>query len=654
MAEKTSNDAIRDACDATTIDKSNVRACGTETSSNQVRAPDPKDGSWDEKNKSEHSFHEESEAEEMVGSDGEVTADSKQSHTSADEKQTNENGDRILVIPARFTRSGRKKAIPFPLKLMRVLSIKEYDGVIKWLPAGKSWVIVDTKAFSKRVLPIHFKEAKYSSFTRKLHRWGFQRHLRGEETGAFFHKDFRRGRMDLCEQMSCYKPRPPKMQLPNHPPRGGLPIQAATPNTTSQMQFSAAAPVVPFMNQNPSNYSHVPSHPPLQMAFPPQPLAPRGAEMGDAATRNITTGTTTTRPADRDTIQSSNDVNTWDIAIELEVTRRLRESIQNASGSPSTGPRQTRQLPHASQPVPFVPTESHLDVANPRDVDLTVPMQTRYTSERISMPVDYPMRNSTMNSMGVPVPALQPPSMGVGYVENRGKLSTGLTGPPGTSQHPNAQVEDRIQEMIAIREGAMKQNVAMLEAERLAALQKDAAQLGADRRGGNMQQDVAILEAERRALLQQETARLATDRRGGNIQQDRAMLEAKRLAALQQDAAQLAADRREGDMVRLEAERRALLQQDAAKLGAERRVAMQQQERLQMMEAERRAAMQQSISTGSDTRNVIQEVQAAETRMAIQAAQIQDREDCIRREMVRRSQGLHSLPHSHFDGAKSA
>lgn len=135
-------------------------------------------------------------------------------------------------IPQRFTKSGRKKATPFPLKvskrtiscihkqlrldhikftkydsskishcclfystwyppavsfscffplreqLMKVLSKKENNDVIAWTPDGKSFLIVKPKAFVADILPNHFKQAKYSSFTRKLHRWGFQRHLR--------------------------------------------------------------------------------------------------------------------------------------------------------------------------------------------------------------------------------------------------------------------------------------------------------------------------------------------------------------------------------------------------------------------------------------------------------------------------------------------
>lgn len=88
---------------------------------------------------------------------------------------------------------------------MKVLSNKEFEPIITWMPSGKSFCIVDSKTFVADVLPEQFKSAKYASFTRKLHRWGFMRHYRGEEAGAFYHNLFRKDRLDLVEQMTCHK-----------------------------------------------------------------------------------------------------------------------------------------------------------------------------------------------------------------------------------------------------------------------------------------------------------------------------------------------------------------------------------------------------------------------------------------------------------------
>lgn len=90
---------------------------------------------------------------------------------------------------------------------MKVLSTKRFNDIICWTPDGSSFAILRPKAFASEILPTYFKEAKYSSFTRKLHRWGFQRHLRGADTGSFYHKNFQRGRLDLLDLMTCYKPR---------------------------------------------------------------------------------------------------------------------------------------------------------------------------------------------------------------------------------------------------------------------------------------------------------------------------------------------------------------------------------------------------------------------------------------------------------------
>jgi hypothetical protein len=71
--------------------------------------------------------------------------------------------------------------------------------------------IIKPRAFAKEVLPAHFKTAKYSSFIRKLHRWGFAKKIRDsrEEKGTFFHKNFQKGRLDLVEKI-----RPAPRNLP--------------------------------------------------------------------------------------------------------------------------------------------------------------------------------------------------------------------------------------------------------------------------------------------------------------------------------------------------------------------------------------------------------------------------------------------------------
>lgn len=86
---------------------------------------------------------------------------------------------------------------------MEILSNEAHHDVIGWLPHGKGFIIYKKKKFAAEILPLYFKQSKFTSFTRKLNRWGFTRVTRGPETGAYYHKFFRKGDLRLCMQMSC-------------------------------------------------------------------------------------------------------------------------------------------------------------------------------------------------------------------------------------------------------------------------------------------------------------------------------------------------------------------------------------------------------------------------------------------------------------------
>ena len=60
----------------------------------------------------------------------------------------------------------------FPQKLMEILSDPVNYDAISWLPDGQAFVIRNRTLFAENVLPQYFtRQAKYSSFTRKLNRW---------------------------------------------------------------------------------------------------------------------------------------------------------------------------------------------------------------------------------------------------------------------------------------------------------------------------------------------------------------------------------------------------------------------------------------------------------------------------------------------------
>lgn len=115
---------------------------------------------------------------------------------------------------------------------MDILSEEGQAEIISWLPHGNGFIIHKKKTFANEMLPKYFKASKFTSFTRKLNRWGFSRVPRGPETGAYFHKLFRRDKPTLCMQMTSnsgnkYQNNPLQQHLlPNVPGgmmQGGMP-----------------------------------------------------------------------------------------------------------------------------------------------------------------------------------------------------------------------------------------------------------------------------------------------------------------------------------------------------------------------------------------------------------------------------------------------
>ncbi|KAI2499764.1 DNA binding protein [Fragilaria crotonensis] len=102
----------------------------------------------------------------------------------------------------------RRKVKSFPVKLMTALIENPNDEAVAWLPDGKSFVIVNPDLFVETTLKKTFKECKYASFVRKLHRWGFVRLTSGTGTDCFHHPLFQRNRADLCARIVC-TPRDP-------------------------------------------------------------------------------------------------------------------------------------------------------------------------------------------------------------------------------------------------------------------------------------------------------------------------------------------------------------------------------------------------------------------------------------------------------------
>jgi hypothetical protein len=82
----------------------------------------------------------------------------------------------------------------FPVKLHLILSNPEFDDIIAWLPHGRSWRILQQKAFEERVIPLYFRHGRYSSFARQVNGWGFRRVTHGSDYNSYYHEV----RLTLC------------------------------------------------------------------------------------------------------------------------------------------------------------------------------------------------------------------------------------------------------------------------------------------------------------------------------------------------------------------------------------------------------------------------------------------------------------------------
>jgi len=115
----------------------------------------------------------------------------------------------------------------FPHLLMDILQNKEISDIASWLPNGRAFAIHNRTRFASEVLPVYFREAKYSSYARRMKRWGFTLKNPSKEScddasrskSVYHHPLFLRDTKALCLQM---RPKPQKKYLrkKNHVTKG--------------------------------------------------------------------------------------------------------------------------------------------------------------------------------------------------------------------------------------------------------------------------------------------------------------------------------------------------------------------------------------------------------------------------------------------------
>jgi hypothetical protein len=102
--------------------------------------------------------------------------------------------------------------LPFPWKVQEMLANVEKEGsshIVSWMmPHGKAFRVHSQEEFVKSIMPSYFNQTKFTSFTRQLYIYGFQKVQDGPDKGAFFHSQFVKENKSLCLRMMRKKYKP--------------------------------------------------------------------------------------------------------------------------------------------------------------------------------------------------------------------------------------------------------------------------------------------------------------------------------------------------------------------------------------------------------------------------------------------------------------
>ena len=130
--------------------------------------------------------------------------------THADMKKYLNDEASESVSPSSALESNDKSSSPsktknsrmtFPANLYNILADPEHHHVIRWLPHGRAWKVVDEGLFLNEVAPKFFSFSKYQSFVRQVTGWQFRRKTSGKDSNSYYHELFMRGRPHLIRFM---------------------------------------------------------------------------------------------------------------------------------------------------------------------------------------------------------------------------------------------------------------------------------------------------------------------------------------------------------------------------------------------------------------------------------------------------------------------
>jgi len=95
-----------------------------------------------------------------------------------------------------------KGRVTFPMKLHAIMSNPNYHHIIRWMPHGRSWKILNSNLLASVVCTENFNHSSHDSFNRSVNGWGFKRLMSpGPDHKSYYHELFLRGRPELTLAM---------------------------------------------------------------------------------------------------------------------------------------------------------------------------------------------------------------------------------------------------------------------------------------------------------------------------------------------------------------------------------------------------------------------------------------------------------------------
>lgn len=99
----------------------------------------------------------------------------------------------------KSSRGSKRETMSFVQKIYNILSKPKYSGIISWCEEGKNFQIHDQHLFTNIILPAYFKHINFSSFTKQLNKYGFNKTQ--ENTLEFNHPLFQKNNETLLAKI---------------------------------------------------------------------------------------------------------------------------------------------------------------------------------------------------------------------------------------------------------------------------------------------------------------------------------------------------------------------------------------------------------------------------------------------------------------------